>query len=174
MIDIDTTLYQKVPRGKALAILEQAKMTPDDFTAHRDGTYTARYLRDRNDTLRTLGIEDRMERADRRVAILKRPSDALDRGRYVTLRFAVVKTETLGIRPKKETAKPVEADVTVLRKQDKAVLDLLKRVATNMQQLTDYAQELAKECDNSHMSVILEELEDQVELFRDGLNHITT
>lgn len=176
MIDFDSTRYVKVPRGDALAILSQAKMEPDDFTAHRDGSYTARYLRDRSTTLQTLGIEERIEKVDPRVAIFKRPSEALDRGRYVTLRFAVAKANKIGLTEtiiQKINPKP-EAEVTQFRKKDKAVLDMLKRVTENMQQLVDYAQELAKDYpDHDHMDVVLGEVEAQIELLRDGLEHVT-
>ena len=174
MIDIDTKRYMKVARGDALAILEQAKMIPDDFTAHRNGSFTARYLRDRTATLRTLGMEERIENIDPRVAIFKRPSDKLDRGRYVTFKFAVASVRAPGL-PEKMVDKtpPPEPQVTMLRKKDKAVLEMLTRVAENMQQLVDYAQELVVDTTKSdHMSVVLDEVEAQVELLRDGLKTI--
>ncbi len=174
ILDIDMTRYVKVARGDALAILEQAKMIPDDFTAHRNGSFTARYLRDRTATLKTLGMEERIENIDPRVAIFKRPSDKLDRGRYVTFKFAVASTRALGLpeTPIDKTP-PTEPETTHLRKKDKAVLDMLTRVAENMQQLVDYAQELVVDTPKSdHMTVVLDEIEAQVELLRDGLTTV--
>lgn len=77
-----------VPRRQALDVLQRAHLMPDRFTAHRNGTFTARYLRDEA-LLKTPAdhFESQLDSADRRVAILKRPSPKLDRGRWVTLQF---------------------------------------------------------------------------------------
>jgi len=78
----------RVPRKKALEILQHARLYPDRFTAHRNGTFTARYLRDREPKILSLEEYDvLLEDVDQRVAILKRPSPKLDRGRYITLQF---------------------------------------------------------------------------------------
>lgn len=83
------TLLTHVTRTKALDILQSARLYPDRFTAHRNGTFTARYSRDREVIFQALeDYEAQLEKADQRVAILKRPSPKLDRGRYVTLQFS--------------------------------------------------------------------------------------
>ncbi len=81
-------ILTRVPRKTALAILQDARLYPDRFTAHRNGTFTARYLRDKETIFKSHDeYENMLESADQRVAILKRPSPQLDRGRYVTLQF---------------------------------------------------------------------------------------
>lgn len=79
----------RVPRKQALEILQRARLSPDRFTAHRNGTFTARYLRDREAVFPSHDdFEWQLEKADQRMAILKRPSPKLDRGRYMTLQFS--------------------------------------------------------------------------------------
>jgi hypothetical protein len=89
MFKVETpSILTRVPRKKALEILQHARLYPDRFTAHRNGIFTARYLRDREPIFQSLDeYESQLESADQRVAILKRPSPKLDRGRYMTLQF---------------------------------------------------------------------------------------
>jgi hypothetical protein len=86
-IEIPSNLT-KVKRDEALKILSQAKLPPDRFTAHRNGTFTARYLREWEKAFASDHYEQQLEKADARVAIYKRPSPKMDRGRYITLQFA--------------------------------------------------------------------------------------
>jgi hypothetical protein len=82
------SLKERVSRSQALATLRQANLLPDRFTAHRNGVFTAKYLRGRELVFLSDEYETKLESADRRVAILKRPSPKIDRGRYITLQFA--------------------------------------------------------------------------------------
>lgn len=87
MIELDMNVT-KVKRNQALALLSRADLIPDKFTAHRNRTFTARYLRDRAAAFESSDeFESRLEKVDSRIAILKRPSPKLDRGRYITLQF---------------------------------------------------------------------------------------
>ena len=90
MVKIDPpSFFTHVTRRNALEILGRARLYPDRFTAHRNGTFTARYLRDKEPMFQSHEeYEGQLEEADQRVAILKRPSPKLDRGRYVTLQFS--------------------------------------------------------------------------------------
>ena len=81
-------LLTRITRKQALEFLQRARLSPDRFTAHRNGTFTARYLREREDSFQPDEFEIQLEKADQRVAILKHPSPKLDRGRYVTLQFS--------------------------------------------------------------------------------------
>lgn len=82
------TAFTRIPRKQALEFLQTARLMPDRFTAHRNGTFTARYLRARELVFQSDECDVQLEKADNRVAILKRPSPQLDRGRYVTLQFS--------------------------------------------------------------------------------------
>ena len=86
MIEIPA-FFTRVPRKQALNILQQARLYPDRFTAHRNGTFTARYLRGRELMFLSADYETQLDTTDSRVAILKRPSPKLDRGRYMTFQF---------------------------------------------------------------------------------------
>lgn len=77
----------RVSRKQALAILHSARLMPDRFTAHRNGLFTARYLRGRELVFLSDEYESQLDSADKRVSIIKRPSPKLDRGRYITLQF---------------------------------------------------------------------------------------
>jgi hypothetical protein len=80
--------YLHLTRKQALDILSRARLSPDRFTAHRDHTFTAHYLRGRELIFMSDEFEGRLDSADKRVAILKRPCPKMDRGRYITLQFA--------------------------------------------------------------------------------------
>lgn len=171
MIEIDSARYAKVERGAVLAILAQAEVTPDKFVAHRNRTYTAQYLRDRTPNL-DIGV---IEAIDKRIAILKKPSETLDTGRYVTFKFAMAEPDKLGIRmeikpAKKRQVKPKKQTQNI----NNNVLGLVTSVARNMGQLTDFAHELASNGDkHKHLLLTLEELQSQAKLLQDSLNHIT-
>lgn len=77
----------RIPRKQALDILQRARLMPDRFTAHRNGTFTARYLRGRELVFLSEEYETQLDSTDKRVSILKRPSPKLDRGRYMTMLF---------------------------------------------------------------------------------------
>lgn len=83
-----TPVYLHLTRQQALDILSRARLSPDRFTAHRDRTFTAHYLRGRELIFMSDEFEGQLDSADKRVAILKRPCPKMDRGRYITLQFA--------------------------------------------------------------------------------------
>lgn len=170
MIEIDSTRYAKVGRGTVLAILAQAQVTPDKFTAHRNRTYTARYLRDRNTKLNIGEIEA----IDQRIAILKKPSEKLDTGRYVTFKFAMASPEKLGIRVESKQAKKLQVKPKKeIQNINSHVLGLVNSVARNMRELTNFAHELASTGDkHNHLILTLEELQSQAKLLQDSLDHI--
>ena len=62
MIEIDTARYARVTRGRALKLLEAANLAPDKFTAHRNGTFTAKYKRDRQPIFASHRYEERKEK----------------------------------------------------------------------------------------------------------------
>ncbi|GEM_PF-2866114 len=170
MIEIDITRYAKVGRADVLALLESAQMTPDGLIAHRDRSFTAQYLRDRSTHFES-EYESKMEAADRRFAIFKRPNKGLDRGRYLTLKFAMAETTKLGLpevtkpKPKSKSAPahkanghsaktvtPVQAAPTLAQPNGSSaakqidtpmVVKMLQRVSSDMYQLVHYATELA-------------------------------
>jgi hypothetical protein len=189
MIDIDTNRYAKVGRGDVLALLEKAQATPDTLIAHRNGTYTARYLRSRKFTSND---EAKIEAADRRVAIFKRPNERLDRGRYVTLTFALAETVKLGLPEVKADVKPAtngsnghhagqvassENGAALPQIDTMMVLTMLQRVAVDMSQLINFAGDLAKKTktetpDSDQLVAALDELSDQITLFNMALKHL--
>jgi hypothetical protein len=165
MIPINEALYDKLPRGAALAILLRAGFAPDQFVAHRDGTYSAFYLRERQDQVVTPDFEARLEIIDRRVAILKRPSPAIDRGQYLTVRFAIASAVTLGItieaplarKPADEFARQAENPFHA------SALRPIKDALRDLTQLIDFANDLAGRDPNSpHLLVTLEEMRKHV------------
>ncbi|MDX1993986.1 MAG: hypothetical protein SF029_16495 [bacterium] len=189
MIDIDRNRYAKVGRGDVLALLEKAQVTPDTLIAHRNGTYTARYLRSRQFTPHD---EAKIEAADRRVAIFKRPNERLDRGRYVTLTFALAETVKLGLPEVKAEAKPApngsnghhtghdsssQNGAALPQIDTMMVLTMLQRVAMDMSQLINFADDLAKKTrtetpDSDQLVAALDELSDQITLFNMALKHL--
>jgi hypothetical protein len=105
LVEIDSSRYAKIARSRALAILERADLKPDRFTAHRDRSFTAKYLRDKQPLFTSHRYEERIEiAADNSVAIFKRPNKRTDRGRYITLKFAVAALDDLGLPKVKLTA----------------------------------------------------------------------
>lgn len=200
MIEIDTARYAKVTRNRALQILEGADLKPDKFTAHRDRTFTAKYLRSRQSLFNTQRYEERMEVVgDKSVAIFKRPSTRMDRGPYITLKFAVAALDRLGLEmeshspkatvpapEKKETPRPAVVELSP-RKQtnghptgDIALIHRLIGVSRDMKQLTHYAHDLAEkkaassESDHHHMLVTLEEMKKHVEELAQGLQKLVS
>jgi hypothetical protein len=118
IIDIDVNRYTKITRGRALKLLAKAELVPDRFIAHKDKTYTAKFKRERRSLFQSSGYEERFETASgHRVAILKRPNYTLDRGPYVTLRFAITELALLGL-----DVKPAPRS----RKSSRAKLDVSK------------------------------------------------
>lgn len=171
MIEIDSSRYAKVGRGIVLAILEQAKVAPDKFIAHRNRTYTAHYLRDRKPNLDISAIES----IDKRIAILKKPSDKLDTGRYVTFQFAMASPEKLGIRIETKHISKRQVKIKKNTKNiNENVLGLVTSVARNMKQLADFAHELLNNEDkHNHLILTIEEIQSQAKLLQDSLRHIT-
>jgi len=162
LIEIDHALYTKIKRDDALNILKQAQIAPDKFTAHRDGTFTARYERDRQHDFQNLSYEARLESADHRVAIFKRPSDALDVGKYVTLRFAVVAIDAVGINASTLNGKNGHSATPA---GSAAIVNRLNGISRDMQQLASYARSLTDQYHtHKHLTVTLEELQRQITL----------
>jgi len=165
MIEIDTTRYAKVGRGTALAVLEEAQVKPDKFIAHRNRTFTAQYLRDRNPNI-DIG---QVEAIDKRVAVLKNPSEMLDKGRYITFQFAMASPEKLGIKVEKPKKKVKETQVQI----NENVYKLVHGVARNMEQLANFAHNLATTEDkHNHLVLTIEELQSQSKLLQESLKHI--
>lgn len=169
MIEIDRTRYSRVKRDAVLRILEQAEIKPDKFTAHRDKTFTARYTKDRLDTFSSLRYESQMEAVDNRIAILKRPNQKMDRGRYVTLKFAVADADQLGIAGPRANGGGKHHQEAA----NAAILSRLQGVSRDMRQLAQYAHELAAHTySHKHLTITLEELQKQISLLSDGLHQL--
>ncbi|MFN8375442.1 MAG: hypothetical protein U0694_21520 [Anaerolineae bacterium] len=178
MIEIDHSRYTKISRKNALALLEQAELTPDKFIAHKDKTFTAKFRRKRKSMFQSQSYEERIENAgEHRIAILKRPSVRMDRGPYMTMRFAFAALETLGLdkakfapkTPAKSNGRAKKA-VPVANGKAKELVDPfaaieLTRMAHDVQNLTREAHKLAKDPNSqrAHLLVILEELEKHVD-----------
>jgi hypothetical protein len=171
MIEIDIARYTKISRKNALAMLEQAQLTPDKFIAHKDKTFTAKFRRKRKTMFQSHGYEDRMEKAgEHRIAILKRPSVRIDRGPYITMRFAFTSLETLGLDKNKLT--PKKAIVPNGKSKAKTAngkaetvdpltaIDVLA-IALDIKNLAHEAHKLAKDpaSHQAHLLIILDELE---------------
>ncbi|MBC7870533.1 MAG: hypothetical protein H7Y09_06810 [Chitinophagaceae bacterium] len=198
MIEIDITRYAKVGRADVLALLESAQMTPDGLIAHRDRSFTARYLRDRSAHFES-EYESKMEAADRRFAIFKRPNKRLDRGRYLTLTFAMAETTKLGLpevtksKPKSAPAlkanghspktsipvqtTPVPVPSVVTQIDTAMVVKMLQRVSNDMFQLVHHATELATKTktdqpESEHLLTSLSELGEQTVLLNIALKHL--
>jgi len=167
LIDFDTTRYIRAKRSDVLDLLDEAGLTPDKLTAHRDRTYTACYTRDQLDAYAT--AEKRLQSLDGRVAIFKRPSDQLDRGQYLTFKFALADTAEIGI--------PASSNGSAEHQPGKtgktALMTRLNGITRDMRHLTDYAHEIAASYHtHSHLAVTLEEMKKQVELLQDGLKQL--
>jgi hypothetical protein len=169
MIEIDITRYTKISRKNALALLEQAELKPDKFIAHKDKTFTAKFRRKRKTMFQSHGYEDRMEQAGNyRLAILKRPSVRIDRGPYITMRFAFTSLETLGLDKNKLTIKKATNGTSKSKTANGkpqmidpfTAIDLLA-VALDIKNLAHEAHKLAKDpaSHQAHLLVILDELE---------------
>jgi hypothetical protein len=169
MIEIDSRLYKKMSRKNALALLERAELAPDKFIAHKDKTFTAKFRRKRKRMFQTQGYEDRMEQfGDYQLAILKRPSVRIDRGPYITLRFAFAALDTLGVDkiklPTKKAVPNGKAKPAVNgtgEKIDAIGIGQLVRLAGDIKNLAHEAHKMAKEPEKHkhHLEVLLEELE---------------
>lgn len=183
MIEIDTARYARVTRGRALKLLEAADLAPDKFTAHRNGTFTAKYKRDRQPIFASHRYEERMEDAGNHdVAILKRPSPRIDRGPYITLKFAMAAVDRLGLHMEM-VAKSKETDAknghapTTLDAEKTALLKKLVGVSRDMTQLTQYAHELlnkgeSEEARRKHLTVTLDEMQKHASTLLDGLQKL--
>lgn len=171
LIDVDESRYTKITRRHVMTLLEQAQLAPDKLTMHRDRTITASYLRERETTFEAGRYEARMEALDNRIAIFKRPS-ALDRGRYLTLTFAVASKEQLGLPDLHDAAaqngksNPPEGSI--------AVMGRLHGVSRDMQQLTRYAKSLAAKNKRTHENLFLtlEEMQRQIDILQEGLQQL--
>jgi arsenate reductase-like glutaredoxin family protein len=167
MIEIDATRYSKMTRKRALALLERAELTPDKFIAHKDKTFTAKFRRKRKETFKDFHYEERMEKmGEHRLAILKRPNVRIDRGPYITMRFAFASLEQLGldniqlmtkgILTNGKTTQPgVSPDVI-----DPFTIIEIARLAQDLKNLAREASSLAKEENirRDHLHIILDEL----------------
>lgn len=152
-IDIDLKRYTKITRGRALALLAKAELTPDKFIAHKDKTYTAKFKRGRN----LNGAADRVEQVGGHViAILKRPNPRFDRGPYVTLRFAVASLEQLGIDRKRLNTGVPHKRMTSKKARAPRVSPAV--AARDVQALAAEALALAQDGKHDQLGVILAEL----------------
>lgn len=173
LIEIESNRYSRVKRAEALHILEQAKISPDRFVAHRDRTFTAKFERKRLDLFKSLDYEDRMElAAHHSVAIFKRPSQKIDRGPFITLRFGFVATDRLGLI----SSKPAENGNGAAHAHydgDLAIMSHLIGLARDIKQLTQYAHELVQtENRREHILVTLDELQKQVGNMSESLGQL--
>lgn len=195
LIELDTTRYAKIRRKDVLAILERADLKPDALVMHRNRLFSARYLRSRNLDFKPGQVEARLEATDHRVAIFKRPSRR-DRGRYVTLQFAVADARKLDLtnlqtlrktEAAKQTAKSIRSSITselaaikigdelpaLTGESREALLSMLGGVSRSMRQLAQYAHELAmKNQKRDHLLATLDELQKQVGVMTDGINRL--
>lgn len=187
MIEVNLTLYAKMSRKNALALLDEAELTPDKFIAHKDKTFTAKFRRKRKRMFQSHSYEDRMEEVgEHRVAILKRPSVGIDRGPYITMRFAFASLENLGLDKAAFVQKKVSKTKTKAKAKTKAVangksktvangsapalvdpfakLDV-SRMVHDVKNLAHEAHKLAKDANapRAHLMVILEELEKHID-----------
>lgn len=185
MIEIDTHRYAKTDRAAALAILEKAQLLPDKLIAHRNRTFTARYHRDQAAVI----SDARIESVDHRVAIFKRPSAGLDRGRYVTLTFALAQTDHLA-QPAVSNGStngvadtPKAANGSAAHTPDTSmILKMLQRMTDDMLELIHYADELTAKATHGlstgrrpeilHLKTTLDELESQAALMKTALRHL--
>lgn len=198
MIDIDSSRYAKIGRTRVLQILEHADLKPDRLTAHRNRMFTARYLRDRQPAFTNKRYEERMEiAADNTVAIFKRPNTRLDRGRYITLKFAVTAVGSLGLNPiklKEDGTAASEASPTpaVSRTRTRTAktkpvivngsasaapkgdpMQRLNGLARDMKQLVHYAHDLVEKDDKrDHILVVLDELKKHVDTLNTTLHEL--
>lgn len=162
MHDIQIQHYARVSRTVALQVLQKANLEPLKLTAHRDGTFTARYRR--KSILSPESYEHRIEFASEHpVAIFKRPNKLVDRGPYATLQFAFGKA-AFAITARKLPAQIAHsngtvdapaASVTVLPPQTMA---LLTGEAHSIQQLSAEAERMFRTEELDHLPVVLEEL----------------
>lgn len=186
LIDIAHDRYSKITRQKALTVLESADIKPDKFTAHRDRTFTARYLRSRIDLFKSNKYEEQMEiAADNAVAIFKRPSKGIDKGKYVSLRFGFAAMERLGLHGIHLKADGTADDEAVNATNgngksapdadtgDVALLFTLVGAARDMRQLVTYIREsIDDEKKAAHARVSLDELQKLVNTVTDGLHKL--
>lgn len=162
MHDIQIQHYTRVSRTAALQVLQKANLEPLKLTAHRDGTFTARYRR--KSALAPESYEHRIEFASEHpVAIFKRPNKLVDRGPYATLQFAfgksayasAARSTPLPTPLPNGTADAPVASVIVLPPQTMA---LLTSEAHSIQQLSAEAERMFKTEELDHLPVVLEEL----------------
>jgi hypothetical protein len=168
MIEIDHTRYTKMSRQHALAFLERAELAPDKFIAHKDKTFTAKFRRRRKKMFQTHSYEERMEKiGDHRLAILKRPNVKLDRGPYITLRFAFASLESLGLDKSQFIPKQANGSAKAIPNGksneliDPFAIVELSKMAHDIKNLAHEAHKLAKDPTkhHHHLLVLLEELE---------------
>jgi len=158
--------YVKTPRKVALRLLERADLKPRKLTAHRDYTFTAMYHRQDLDSV--LDAEERLESIDYRIVILKRPAETLDQGEYVTQRFALVNPQALDLPAPLVSINGAAPDPY------QRTLHELRQISLDMEQLTNYAHELAynNNFTHKHLTVALEELKNQIIMLNDGLEQL--
>lgn len=179
MIDVDISRYSKIGRADALALLEQAQLAPEKLIAHRNRTFTARYHRDQVARLSDAVIEA----LDQRIAIFKRPSAGLDRGRYVTLTFALADIAPAAQAEADPTPDaPAPSNGSAAPVDPTLVVRMLQRLTEDMCQIIHYADEMTDKATRglsttrrpeiNHLKTALKELSDQATLMQTALWHI--
>lgn len=172
---IDATRYRKIKRDDVLNILEAAELKPDQFIAHRNNTFTAKFLKAKLPSLTKNRYETRLEeQSEHDLAIFKRPT-RLDRGKYVTLNFGFVAMERLGIDLDASTNghsngkhKPAFA-----AEGDLATTVRMIGIVRDMKQLTQYTRDIVENDSNRAPALVaLAELEKQVNRMADGLHRM--
>lgn len=171
MFQVDVMRYRRLKRNDVLGLFTAIEMEPDQFIAHRNHTFTAKFLKTRLAILNDANFEARLEnRAEHGLAVFKRPT-RLDRGKYVTFRFGFVAIERLGIQLHQESNgdNPVPMQI----EGDLALASRMIGIVRDMKQLTQYASDLI-ESDSSreHALVALSELEKQINRMADGLHQM--
>ena len=171
MIDIDKTRYIKVKRDEVLALLERAGIAPVKLVVHRDLTYTARYPRGADNQFDA--AETKLEMLDNRVAIFKRPSKKLDRGSYLTLKFAIADVKGLGISIGLNSNGNSKASAPKAEEGTIMILTRLVGISKNMHQLTTYAHELSSQYHtHRHLVTLMDEMQKQIEMLDDSLTQL--
>ncbi|NWF71081.1 MAG: hypothetical protein HXY40_18515 [Chloroflexi bacterium] len=167
MIEIDTSRYSKISRGRALALLANAELIPDRFIAHKDKTFTAKFRRTRKGIFQSHHYEERMENGgDHMLAILKRPNVRIDRGPYITMRFAFAELAKLGLDKDRFAARtsngkaPAEKAKAAPEPVDPFAFIELSRKVQDLKNLAHEANQLVKDsAKQSQLVIILQELE---------------
>lgn len=170
---IDATRYRKIKRDEVLNLLESIDLKPDQFIAHRNNTFTAKFLKAKLPSLKQNGYELRLEeQSEHDLAIFKRPT-RLDRGKYVTLNFGFVVMERLGIDLATGTGSNGNHKPAPDAVGDLAMTVQMIGIVRDMKQLTQYTRDIVEKNEHREPALVaLAELEKQVNRMADGLHQM--